>query len=212
MNLALSPRDRVLFLGDSVTDADRNRADGADLGAGYAAAAAARLFARPALAGIAVFNRGVGGDRAQDVLARLGPDCLDLAPTVVSLLVGINDTWRRFDSGLTTTAAQYSECYRTILTRIVAACPAVRLILIEPFVVPVSPEQWFWRSDLDPRIAVVRRAALDFGAALIPADGMFAAAAAAAGRSRALADDGVHPTAEGHRLLAEAWLALFDAA
>ncbi|MCC2319372.1 SGNH/GDSL hydrolase family protein [Cellulomonas chengniuliangii] len=78
-------------------------------------------------------------------------------------------------------------------------------MLIEPFLTPVRSEQHAWRDDLDPRIGVVRRLASDYRATLVPADGLFAAAAVRTNPEQ-WCFDGVHPTPAGHGLLAEAWL------
>jgi acyl-CoA thioesterase-1 len=79
------------------------------------------------------------------------------------------------------------------------------LILCEPFVLPVPEDRKNWREDLDPKIQVVRKLALEFGAILIPYDGIYAAACAK--REPAFwAADGVHPTYEGHALMSIEWL------
>ena len=72
-----------------------------------------------------------------------------------------------------------------------------RLVLIEPFLLPVRQEQWDWRPDLDARIQVVRRLAAESGAVLLPAGGLLARAARLLGGPGKVADDGVHPTGEG---------------
>jgi acyl-CoA thioesterase-1 len=81
----------------------------------------------------------------------------------------------------------------------------VRLVLLEPFLLPVKAEQAAWREDLDPKIAVVRKLAAEFGATFLPMDGSFAVAAAARPAAE-WAADGVHPTLAGHALLARQWL------
>lgn len=79
------------------------------------------------------------------------------------------------------------------------------LVLIEPFLLPVNQEQWDWRDDLDPRIAVVRRLAGEFNATLVPVDGLLSAVAARDGAA-VWAPDGVHPSLAGHALIAKAWI------
>jgi acyl-CoA thioesterase-1 len=149
-------------------------------------------------------NRGIGGDRAIDLCSRWQEDCLDLHPTWVSILVGINDTWRRYDSNDPTSTEAYESAYRTILEQTSVNLNA-RLILCEPFVLPVTDEQTTWREDLDPKIAIVRRLAREFKALYLPLDGIFAQAATR--REPAFwASDGVHPTNEGHALIAQSWL------
>lgn len=201
---SLRTGDRVLLIGDSITDGGRDRSDPASLGHGYAMIVAALAGARRPDLALTFLNRGIGGDTARDLRARWETDALELAPTVVSVLVGINDTWRRYDSGRATTADAYEEDYRAVLQSARDRLDA-RFVLVEPFVVPVQDAQHGWREDLDPRIAVVRRLAAEFRAALVPADGLFAQASVRT-RPDAWAYDGVHPTPAGHGLLARAWL------
>ena len=199
MSTILQPHDRILLTGDSITDWGRDRTDPTSLGHGYAGIVAALAGARRPDLGLTFLNRGVGGDTSAMLRARWEQDAVALAPTVVSVLVGINDTWRRYDGGLPTSADEYEENLRAIVGT------AERLVLVEPFLVPVTQGQHGWREDLDPRIAVVRRIATERQAVLVPADGLFAAAAARTGAAT-WAFDGVHPTPAGHGLLAEAWL------
>ena len=131
-------------------------------------------------------------------------DCLDLRPTWVSILIGINETWRRYDSNDSTSAKAYETAYRAILEQTRAELNA-RLILCEPFVLPVTDDRTTWREDLDPKINVVRRLAREFNALYVPLDGIFAQATTQ--REPAFwASDGVHPTNEGHALIAQSWL------
>lgn len=190
--------DHVLFIGDSVTDCDR-RTDPEGLGRGYV-----RLLAEGPLAGARVTNRGVNGHRIADLAARWDRDVLGEAPDVLSVLVGINDTWRRFDSGEPSPVEAFESTYRDLLSR-AAAAGVRRLVLVEPFVLPVTADQrrW-WPEDLEARVAAVHRVADDHGATLVPAAAHLAALASARGAGT-LADDGVHPTAAGHRELADLW-------
>ena len=98
----------------------------------------------------------------------------------------------------------FEKGYRDILTRTANETNA-RLILCEPFVLPVPEDRKAWREDLDPKIHVVRQLAREFNAIYIPLDGIFAAASAK--REPAFwAADGVHPTSAGHALIAMEWL------
>ncbi len=200
----LVPGDRVLFIGDSVTDVGRDRTDPASLGGGYPLLVAALAGARRPDLGLTFLNRGVSGDTSAMMRARWEQDAITLAPTVVSVLIGVNDTWRRYDAGVRTSTEAYEEHYRAVLDATRDRLGA-RLVLIEPFLAPVTADQHRWREDLDPRIGVVRRLAAEHGAVLVPADGIVAAAAVRTGPQTWCAD-GVHPTAAGHGLLAEAWL------
>lgn len=196
----------ILLTGDSITDAGRDRSDLASRGTGYAALVGA------ALPGERVLNTGIGGNRVVDLQSRWDDDVLAHAPDVLSVMIGINDTWRRYDSGSTTSAEAFATGYRDLVTRAQAAGVA-RILLVEPFLLPVTPAQWSWREDLDPKIQAVRRLATDLGTGYLATDGPLAqrAAALGSGGAAALADDGVHPTPEGHRFLADLWLAEYRA-
>lgn len=198
-----SPYDRIgvvtsVFIGDSVTDCGRDRSDSTSLGDGYVARIAA---ARPDLD---IVNRGVSGDRVRDLRARWQADCLAWEPELVSIYIGINDTWRRYDSDDPTSAEEFEVDYLAILDQLAGLASLRRLVIVEPFVLPVEPGQERWREDLDPKLAVVRKLAKNYAATVVPLDTELTAAAAGAGAA-ALAADGVHPTARGHQLIAESW-------
>lgn len=196
--------DIILFQGDSITDCGRNYAEASSLGVGYALMAGARLGLQYAEKNLTFLNRGISGNRAVDLQARWDKDCLELKPTWVSIYIGINDTWRRFDSGQETTAAEFEASYRDLIERTRKNLEA-RMVLVEPFVLPVPEDRKGWRQDLDPKIHVVRELAREYGAVLVPLDGLFAAASVKA-EPAFWAGDGVHPSPAGHALIADAWM------
>jgi len=204
MDVLIEREAVVLFQGDSITDAGRNREDGFNLGYGYAAMAAAWFSALYPERRVAFLNRGVGGDRVKDLRARWERDCIELKPAWVSILIGINDTWRRFDSNDCTCAEEFEAVYRELLTRVRDRLGA-RLILCEPFVLHTTEDKRQWRADLDPKIHAVCKLAREFDALFVPFDGIFAAASARREPSF-WAGDGVHPSPAGHALMAQAWL------
>ena len=189
----------IVLTGDSITDAGRDRSDLRSLGEGYAA------LIGQALPEEQVINTGISGNRVVDLQDRWDADVLAHAPAVLSIKIGINDTWRRYDAGDPTAVEPFESGYRDLVTRARAAGVG-RIILVEPFLLPVRPDQWDWREDLDPKIAAIRRVADDLGTDYVATDGPLAQRAAVIGTA-ALAADGVHPTPEGHRLLADLWLA-----
>ncbi|MEK5032836.1 SGNH/GDSL hydrolase family protein [Paenibacillus sp. FSL R7-0302] len=196
--------DIILFQGDSITDCGRNYADASSLGVGYALMAGARLGLQYAEKNLTFLNRGISGNRAVDLQERWERDCLALKPTWVSIYIGINDTWRWYDSGQETTAAEFELSYRDLIERTREHLDA-KLVLVEPFVLPVPEDRKGWRQDLDPKIHVVRELAREYGAVLVPLDGLFAAASVKA-EPAFWAGDGVHPSPAGHALIAEAWM------
>lgn len=193
---------RVVFIGDSITDAGRDRQDPASLGDGYVALLAPELVA----AGADVRNLGIAGNRAKDLLARRDAELMPTAPDLLTVYVGVNDMWRRFDSDDPTSAASFEAGYRDLLDPVVEA-HAPRLILMEPFFLPLNAEQATWLDDLDEKRAVVRSLASAYGADLVPLPEVIAAAVAEHSVVE-IAPDGVHPTALGSRVIADAWRAV----
>ncbi|MBY0013909.1 SGNH/GDSL hydrolase family protein [Paenibacillus typhae] len=202
--MGFKDNDVIVFIGDSITDCGRDYNDAGSLGSGYALMAAARLGLQYPENKLTVYNRGINGNRVTDLQRRWDKDCLELKPNWVSVYIGINDTWRWYDSGFETTAAEFEAAYRDLIERTKAATDA-RLVLVEPFVLPVPEDRKGWRTDLDPKIHVVRSLAREYGAVLVPLDGLFAAASVKA-EPAFWAGDGVHPSPAGHALIAEAWL------
>jgi len=195
----------VLFQGDSVTDCGRSREDDHYLGSGYPNMTAAWFGTLHPERSVRFINKGISGNRSIDLVNRWKKDCLDLKPDVVSILIGINDTWRRFDRNDPTSVDAYRENYRRILTELRKNLDA-DIILLEPFLLSVTEEQkTAWREDLDPKIHAVRELAREFDAALVPLDGIFAAASARKS-PQFWAADGVHPTPEGHAMISRYWL------
>ncbi len=194
----------VLFQGDSVTDCGRSRENDDDLGRGYANMIAAWFGATFPRKKVTFINRGISGNRVRDLVDRWDRDCIDLKPDYISILIGVNDCWRRYDSNDPTNVEAFEKDYRKILTKTKENLNA-QIILCEPFVLPVPEDRKQWREDLDPKIQVVRGLALEFGALYIPFDGIFAEACTRREPSF-WAADGVHPTQTGHALMAKAWI------
>mgnify|MGYP001230988987 CR=1 FL=1 len=186
-------RPVVVFVGDSITDCDR-RTDPSGLGDGYVR----QLALAPELRGFDVRNRGIAGDRAVDLERRWAEDVLAAEPALVSILVGVNEVWRRFDSGDPTSPEAFAGVYRRLLEPLATN----RLVLVEPFLLPVNEEQASWLEDLDGKRRVVRTLARGVGATFVPAHDSLTAL----GDPHGLAPDGVHPSAAGHRELAALWL------
>lgn len=197
--------EKLVFIGDSITDAGR-RQEPKGLGEGYVRIIAEELAERTPP--VEVVNTGIGGHRVRDLRARWAVDALAHEPTVLTVYVGINDTWRRYDSHDETPVESFTADYREMLTEARAA-GVPHLVLVEPFVSPVEEGQRAWGEDLDPKRAAVAALAAEFRAAFVPLQSIIAAAAE--GREAgALAGDGVHPSPEGARVIADAWLHAYE--
>ncbi|MGY0402010.1 SGNH/GDSL hydrolase family protein [Carnobacterium jeotgali] len=206
--MKLNKKDRILFIGDSVTDGDRDRTTGADLGQSYPLIIAKNLTKHYPELELTFFNRGIGGDKLSDMAARWREDCLVLKPTIVSILIGINDTWHTVGQeqfGRIEELQRFEQQYRLLLESLQRELKC-QIILMEPFVLPYPKDREAWRHDLNPRIEVVRKLANEFQADLIPLDGILNTIGIKKTYAYLTGEDGVHPTPAGHRTIANAWL------
>ncbi|MGB8858843.1 MAG: SGNH/GDSL hydrolase family protein, partial [Ilumatobacteraceae bacterium] len=155
--------------------------------------------------GMRIVNRGISGDRTRELEPRWDRDVIAERPHVLSVLIGVNDSWRGFDDNDPTSAEVFEARYRSLLQRARAASPALHVVLCEPFLLFEQPGEEGFRADLDGKVAVVRRLAEEFDAVLVPFDRMFVDACV---RTPATywADDGIHPTPAGHGLMAWEWM------
>ena len=187
----------IVFIGDSVTDCDRLTIP--PYGNGYVSliAASAEIKAN-------VINVGTSGHRLVDLEKRWNEDVLENNPNILSIAIGVNDTWRRYDDNDVTDVVDFENRYRSLLTITRAECNS-KFVLCEPFLLPVREEMNLWREDLDPKIDVVHRLAKEFAALLVPFDSEFTQRSALSSMAE-LAEDGIHPTAAGHALMAKLWL------
>ncbi|MEU8696890.1 GDSL-type esterase/lipase family protein [Streptomyces sp. NPDC048680] len=203
--------DTLLLVGDSITDAGRDRTDPASLGTGYVHEIAQTLRDRAdGGPGPRVINKGINGNRVYDLETRWTTDVIDHRPTVVTVKIGINDTWRRYDRGVLSPVDVFEACLDRLLADTARELSA-RLVVITPFLLPAGPDQESWFEDLTPRTDAVLRAAGNNGAQVVRAD--LVVTRAAQDRERAeLAPDGIHPSRLGHRLIADAWLAAVGSA
>ena len=195
---------RILFQGDSITDAGRNRADKYDLGEGYPFYAAALIKEKYPDKKFEFINKGVSGDRAELLLARWQEDAINIQPDVISILIGVNDTWHNSAPQTNWMKHEYFEyCYRTILEDVKKNTNA-KIIMIEQFLLYTDDKAYF-RTDLAPKIEITRKLAREYADAYIPMDGLFAKASVDK-EPTFWAEDGVHPTKAGAQLMASYYL------
>lgn len=187
----------TVFIGDSVTDCDRLSSP--PLGSGYVS----KIAASSRLQG-SIINVGTSGHRLVDLEARWETDVNSHNPSILSVAIGINDVWRRYDDNDPTFIADFELRYRRVLDSARAASNPT-FVLCEPFLLEVQSEMLDWREDLNPKIDVVHKLAIEYGAHLVKFDREFARLAEETSMQK-LAEDGIHPTDLGHQIMAELWL------
>lgn len=198
---------RLLFTGDSITDAGR-RGDPGGLGSGFVDMVATAM--RAADPATEVLNTGIAGDRVGRLLGRVDADVLAPAPEVCTILIGVNDTLVAFYEGEPTPDAAFDADLAELLARIADRVP--ELVVLEPFFLdPAAPDvRWaegaaFIGRHLAARRERLREAAALAGATFVPLQARFDEVARIRGAATLL-PDGVHPSPLGHRLIADAWL------
>lgn len=118
---------RVLFQGDSITDAGRNKENEKSTGAGYPTLVAARLgFDYPNE--YEFFNRGVSGNRISNLIVRMKADMINLKPDVISILIGVNDVWHEFTKQNGVNAVLYEKLYHILIDELKTELPNLRII------------------------------------------------------------------------------------
>ncbi len=207
----IQPNDVILFQGDSITDAGRNRDcaaanDAGGLGRGYVFFAASMLLAKHSDKNLQVHNRGNSGNKVWQLEERWQVDCLALEPNVLSVLIGVNDTWHgQKDPELRVPLDVYEQTYRKLLDDAKAAKPDLRIVICEPFTLKVGAVTDSWFPEIDQRREIAKRIADDYAATFVPFQSLFDKLAEQAPMAYWLRD-GVHPTIAGHMQMAWAWM------
>lgn len=196
---------KILFQGDSVTDAGRDRSNPHDMGEGYAKYASAMLEDSFPDVEFEFLNLGVSGDRTENLVARLENDFVEIQPDIISIMIGVNDVWHRFLCGIETTDSQFEENYRTILQAIKEKTNA-KIFMIAPFTIDdCYSDKAELREELDRKIAIVERLAGQYADAYLNIDAVLSALDAD-GDKMTYSQDGVHPSAEGACFIGQKYL------
>lgn len=208
--ITLQKGQTILFQGDSITDAGRNKDtlgfnNARALGSGYAMLAAADLLEEYASLDLKIYNTGISGNKVYQLAERWDKDCLDIKPDVLSILIGVNDLWHKLNGQYNGTVEIYHNDYIALIERTLKALPDVKLIICEPFAVPgVKAVDDKWYPEFYDYQKAAREVADKFGATFIPYQKIYDAAIKKAPGSY-WTGDGVHPSLAGAQLMAEAW-------
>ena len=206
----IKPHSVILFQGNSITDVGRSRAtigpnSPEGLGSGYPRLIADRLQILYPDQHLQIYNRGVSGDRIQDLSRRWVKDTLRLMPDLLSILIGINDTWNYLSLGIGASPEGFLNIYQKILEDTRQRLSDVELVLCEPFLLVTGEVTDKWLEDISQRQSSVSKLAREFGAVYVPFQSALDQEVDRGIPPQHLLDDGVHPTMKGHQLLADCW-------
>jgi lysophospholipase L1-like esterase len=207
-SMLLQPNSKLLFIGDSITDCDRERpiAEGNGLGRGYVSLVNALLSSAYPQDRIRVFNVGTSGNTVRDLDGRWQTDVLDLSPDWLSIMIGINDVWRQFDAPLQMETHVSLDEYQSTLDRLIHETrPRLKgLILMTPYFIDLDKTDPM-RAMMDEYGQVVRQLAEKYQAVFVDTQSAFDTFLNS-GHPMSLAWDRVHPSLTGHMLIARAFL------
>ena len=203
---------KILFYGDSITDAMRDKENlsaNLALGAGYVMQVAGRLYEKSPV-DYEIINRGISGNRIVDLYARIKKDVWNIKPDLLSILVGINDIWHEIEFENGVDIERFDKIYRMMIDDTIAVLPNTKIILCEPFVCSGSAtdkahDRFCEAFDY---AKVIKKIADDYGLYFLPLQKTIDEANEKYGNI--FLSDGVHPSVQGAVLIANEWIKLFN--
>lgn len=207
----LEENDIILFQGDSITDAGRNQKkempnNNRAFGTGYAYIAASKLLHDFPEKKLAIYNRGISGNKVFQLAERWQKDCYDLKPNLLSILIGVNDYWHKRNDKYDGTDEVYENDLTELIQQTKERIPHIKLVVCQPFiVVGTSAVDESWIGPFKQYQEAAKRISKQFDAVWVPFQEVFDKAVEVASPTY-WTPDGVHPSMAGCQLMAEAWL------
>ena len=201
---------KILFIGDSISDYDRARPVGEGLfnawGRSYVADVASLIGCMYPEEHLRIVNMGIGGNQCRDLEARWQTDVFDQNPDYVSILIGINDVWRQFDTPAmpdrAVSPAQYEQNVEEMILSLQGRVKGV--FLMTPYYMEPNPADTM-RARMNEYGAVCQRLAEKYGCVFIDTQAMFDNYFKHQ-HSTFIAWDRVHPNQIGAMLIAREFL------
>ena len=202
---------KILFQGDSVTDAGRSRESDNMLGYGYPRLVEAALgFEEPAK--YEFVNRGISGNRVTDLYARIKGDIINIKPDVMSILIGVNDAWHDFyENPNGVDAEKFFKIYDMLIDEIKTALPDIKMMILEPFCLKTSEIEGIWEEfskEVKARSIKAEEIAQKHKLPYVKLQAGLDELCKIREASYWLSD-GVHPTAKGHEFIKNEWIKAF---
>lgn len=193
---------KILFQGDSITDAGRDKRNYHQMGNGYPKYAAEAISENFPNVDFEFINLGISGNRTDQLFDRLYADAIAFQPDVISILIGINDVWHRYGSGKIETTDEQIACnYRAILERLRNQTNA-KIVMIAPYLLDCEDKDQI-REDLKTVLPIIRRLANEYADVYIPLDEIFEKALKTQPEPMYYSGDGVHPNANGAEFIGQ---------
>ena len=202
---------KILFFGDSITDARRGRESAFNdrFGVGFVMQVAGELLLENPLK-YEIINRGIGGERIVDLYARIKKDVWNENPDVLTILEGINDISHDVWHNNGVEFERWIQMYQKLLEETREKLPDTKIIVAEPFVLrgEISNKDFNEYDKIRERSKALKNLVEGLGLLFLPLQSIIDEKAEKYGENIVLAD-GVHPTVYGAKLIAQEWLKLF---
>lgn len=193
---------KIVFQGDSITDAGRDKRNYHDMGNGYPKFTSQQLRDMFPDVDFEFINQGISGNRTCQLFDRLYLDAIAFNPDIITVLIGVNDIWHRYGTGkIETTDEQIETNYRAILNRLKKQTKA-KIVMLAPYLLD-SKDVDHMRDDLERVLTIERKLAAEFADAFVPLDELFAEAVKTQPEPLFYSNDGVHPNQNGAQFIAK---------
>lgn len=202
---------KILFQGDSITDAERVRDNEENMGTGYPLLVKACLgYKEPDK--YEFVNKGVSGDRVIHIYARMESEIINIKPDVMSILVGVNDAWNECaDSPNRLGADKYYKIYDMLISEVKQALPDIKIMIMEPFILKsvATEERWEeFNKEVRIKAKMAKKIAEKYNLPFVELQAGFDKLSQNVETSYWLGD-GVHPTPMGHEYIKNEWIKAF---
>ena len=203
--IVIKPDEKIVFIGDSITDAGRREAAYSPFGYGYVNFTANRLLAKYPDFNINIINTGISGNTIRDLKQRWERDCINHQPDILSVLIGINDVWRQYTERLDEAVflEEYELTYKQLLS-MVKKKKDCQLVLMQPFMFCDDTDNPMFEA-LQSFIAVVDNLAKQFDAVLVPLQDSLNKEIKKVSPDK-WSNDMVHPFVWAHAWIAQRWI------
>lgn len=212
--MILPQYSKLIMIGDSITDCNRNHPIADNLnnsGNGYVKYVQAELRANHPESFLHIYNMGISGNTSQDLVNRWDTDVLQYKPDFVSIMIGVNDIWRQFNRAYMQNPGIELAQYTKNVTEMIEKTKnnTKQIFLLTPFICETNKDEPF-RKQIDSFGLALKKIANEFKLIFIDVQ-------AAMDHNMkfqhpcTIANDRVHPSPGGNRIIANAFLKAIEA-
>lgn len=208
--IALKKGNKVVIIGDSITDVKFNRKKRFSIKGNNVYALQLKKIIKNYSSDIDVQIKGIASNRTYHVYDRLTKDCINLKPDVIIMLIGVNDAWENYVPEQYPPLVRPMEPHmREIYRRINTELPGTQVLYLMPFMIDAVEEKLPFHGVLDEFREKLKSLATEYGACVLDLQQIFNEKQKTTDPKK-LAVDGIHPTNLGHKVIADAIAEVID--